>query len=337
MMKIDILLCTDKHYVMPCGITIFSICYHNKQHEVYFHVFSEGVTYDRKKRIREMVEAQRQNVIFYDVDSSLLDCVPVVNRFRLSIYYRLLMTRLLPSSLHRVLYLDSDIIVRGDLAEIWSEDIDGFALGAVLDQNCDDIRNYSRNDLEPLSGYFNSGVLLVNLDYWRSHNIGDKCIEYVYKHSTEIEYPDQDALNVVTFRKWKAMPFAFNTQSFMYYKENEIIARLGYVRQMVSASMNPLVMHFTDARKPWMEGCLHPFVNEYLKYKNLSPWQQTPLEKRKNEGRLIKICRRIKHVGVKLGLVSNTQEYSHYRNFQGKKLPEYANSPSVKINNDPTT
>lgn len=322
-MPIHIILCTDEYYVMPCGITIFSICYHNRHHQIMFHVLTEGVDENKKDELRRITKDAGQEIRFYDVDSSLIGNVPVDNRFRISIYYRLLMAKILPKDIDKILYLDSDIIVRGDIEELWNKDISDVELAAVLDQSCDDIRIYNRTGLSPLSGYYNSGVLLINLRYWREHNTGERCIAYVNKNSKSVQYPDQDALNFITHKAWKVLPFRYNTQAFMYYRRNEILARTEYVNEMIEASMNPLVMHFTEARKPWMTGCTHPFKEEYLKYKKLSPWAEVPLTVKISTGKTDQILASIKNLCIKMGVAKSTPVYSCYRDFSQAVISPY--------------
>ena len=320
---IHIILCTDENYVMPCGITIFSICYNNKCNHLFFHILTEGVSSSKKAEIKYLVETYGQKIDFYDVNSSLLGNVPVNNRFRISIYYRLLMANILPKNISKILYLDSDIIVRGNLQEIWEIDITDKALGAVLDQSCDDIRNYNRTNLLPLCGYYNSGVLLINLDYWRKAKIGEACIQYVNENCDKVIYPDQDALNVVTQKLWAKLSFKYNVQAHMYHKANEILARTNYIDEMMTASQTPFILHCTEALKPWMIGCRHPFTTEYIKYKNMSPWRNTPLVIKKNIGKVDSILTIIKKLCIKIRIAKPALIYSPYRSFNHDTLPEY--------------
>lgn len=322
MEQINILLCTDKYYVMPCGITIFSICLHNQHNKLHFHLLVEGVSEEQKKEISELIQSHQQEVTFYDVDNTILKDLPVNNRFRISIYYRLMMGKILPSAIKKILYMDSDVIVRGDLHEIWQTELSkNSVIGAVLDQSCDDIRHYNRTELPPMSGYYNSGVLLVNLDVWRKRQIGEQCIHYINQNPNKVLYPDQDALNVVTYKQWDAMSFRYNVQAYMYYCAKDILARNEYVSQMIKESENPLIIHYTEARKPWMEGCKHPFTNEYLKYKHLSPWKDYPLIVKRNVGKIDAAVAAIK----KICRIKPTEEYSCYREQQSSTLQPYHN------------
>lgn len=315
----DIILCTDKYYVMPCGITIFSICYHNKNNKIHFHLLVEGITEFQKQEITSLVHNYNQQISFYEIDNSSLEDLPINNRFRVSIYYRLLMAKILPNNLNKILYLDSDIIVRGDLKEIWEIDINNMALGAVLDQSCDDVRHYNRTRLPYMSGYYNSGVLLINLDYWRNNAVGDTCIRYLNENANSVLYPDQDALNVITYNKWIILPFKYNTQAYMYYRPEEILARKEYAEEMIKDSKNPLILHYTESRKPWMEGCKHPYTKEYLKYKDLSPWKNVPLIKKRNTGKIDYFISLIKKI-CKLRMQN---DYTYYRDTDNCVLKSY--------------
>ncbi len=89
----------------------------------------------------------------------------------------------------RVLYMDSDIIVAGPLDELWSMDLQGRALGAV------EIPNSSRpaeHGMPPGSLYFNSGVLLFDLDAWRARDYTNRCIQYLSK------YPERRTMRIRT-------------------------------------------------------------------------------------------------------------------------------------------
>ena len=109
----------------------------------------------------------------------------------------------------------------------------------------------------------------------------------------------------------------------MYHKTTEILARTNYIDEMIIASQNPLILHFTEARKPWMIGCKHPFTTEYLKYKNMSPWRDTPLIVKKDKGKVDSILIKLKQLCIKIGIAKPTPIYSLYRSFNHDTLPDY--------------
>ena len=320
---IDILLCIDNKYVMPCGVTILSICENNKSYDIHFHIIENGVSEDNKKLLRRQVASYDKYISFYSVDISLLKGLPILNRFHISIYFRLLMADFLPCYIDRVLYLDSDLVVRGDIGKLWRINMDNIAMAAVLDQFCDDIRNYNRTKIMPLEGYINSGVLFINLNYWRKYNIGIKCIDWIESNKNEIEYPDQDALNAVLHDKIMQLPFEYNVQAFMYYKPREILARTEYVKQMIAASMKPCILHYTLSHKPWCEGCEHPFANEFIAYKEKSLWANEPLIKKKHS-LMERICNIVVCILETCKLKNHMRTYTPYRCLKNQILQPYA-------------
>ena len=79
---------------------------------------------------------------------------------------------------------------------LWNIDIANNSVGAVPDITLTyDIRSYNRLDYEMELGYFNSGVLLINLDYWRKNSLSTIILEYINENVEKLKFHDQDALN----------------------------------------------------------------------------------------------------------------------------------------------
>ena len=95
--------------------------------------------------------------------------------------YRLFMTQYLPKRIDRILYLDGDLIVNLDISEIFKENSNSVFSARIENAEI---------------GYFNSGVFLTSLNYWRSNEIGKRCADYLTQNP-ESQYKDQDALNHV--------------------------------------------------------------------------------------------------------------------------------------------
>jgi lipopolysaccharide biosynthesis glycosyltransferase len=136
---------------------------------------------------------------------------------------------LLPD-LRRVVYLDVDVLVRADLAPLFDVDMGDDIIAAALDAHVARTRVQPRESMNLVMGsvtlrdyfdhvaggadYFNSGVLVVDLDGWRSQKVEQKCLTYL-QETTIVLYSDQDALNSV-FRgrfarldaRWNYIPFA---------------------------------------------------------------------------------------------------------------------------------
>ena len=194
-MIINIGLCTDEHYTMPCGICITSIFENNKNNSVCIHLICENLQEKTIKQYMELDKKYNQQIKIYPIDSSMFNDLPISNRYKKSIYFRLLFPSILSMDITTLLYLDSDIIVLKDLSPLMQTPLNDLACGVVEDQFSDDIRN--KNRINKYDAYFNTGVLLINLEVWRKQDITTKCIQFMHLHPELSIFPDQDALNIV--------------------------------------------------------------------------------------------------------------------------------------------
>ena len=271
-MKMHILACTDHRFVIPTGVMIRSVCVNNKNIDIVFHVIvDDSVSYKDKSKISKVLGFNHK-IHYYNVNVSSLNIkLPVVaERFPVSIYYRLLMTRFLPQSIDKILYMDADIIVRGRLDDLWKINLNGKAFGAVLNQS--NANNYwERLNYDKNLGYINSGVLLVNLKYWREAHVTERFLKYIKDNSNVLIYPDQDVLNSVLKGERILLHERYNLQeAFLKKKWNDMAVKNS--KQMEEAIDNPCVVHYTGI-KPWQLGCNHPLKKLYYFYKEQTSWK----------------------------------------------------------------
>ena len=274
METIEIVVSTDHRFIMPSGVMMYSVCRNNLDVKVCFHVIvDESVTEEDKADLRDV--AKGQDVRFYDVDSSVFSNLPILPGLSPATYYRLLIPQILPEDIHRVLYLDGDIIVRNSLLPLWQTNIDGYALAAVTDADESLIEKYNRQNYLPIYGHFNAGVLLMNLKYWRTNNIRNEIKSYIENHYKSIRYCDQDILNYVLKDKKITLPIKYNTQTqFLFVLDQVSYDYWKYESEVLEAWKDPVIIHYNICLgKPWMEGSIHPFKSSFIKYQNETKWK----------------------------------------------------------------
>lgn len=110
-------------------------------------------------------------VCFYEPDIKLLEGFTIrkfSKRISMATYYRCILSKLLPTDIDRLLYLDCDIVIVGDISEYWNTPLsDETGVAAVADMGCDEAARYEILKYPMEDSYFNAGVLLINLNYWR--------------------------------------------------------------------------------------------------------------------------------------------------------------------------
>lgn len=278
---IHIASCTDRNYVMPTATMMVSACENNADSDITFHIVSDGSVSDKEKeKLCTVVRRYKgKEIAFYDIGENAFESFPGIGRYFNHItqaaYYRLMLPSILPLGLHKVLYLDGDIIIHDTLASLWKIELDNYPLATVRDMYENDVERYTRLDYPPSLGYFNSGVLLLNLDCWRKDSLSKICMDFMHHHADRIKFHDQDVLNCV-FRETKMMlPLKYNVQNAFFYRKKEDIGIdvQRYEDELTEATEHPVIVHFTLSQKPWIIGCPHPYAKEFNRYRNMTPWR----------------------------------------------------------------
>jgi lipopolysaccharide biosynthesis glycosyltransferase len=267
----DIALCFDSKYVMPCIVLITSILKTNPLENITFHIISSFLSDKDKIALNNTALNSYVAIKFYTIEDVHINKLPMEKRgsyLSLATYLRLYIPYILPKSISKILYLDCDMIVLGSLNPLWESDISGCPVAAVIDAACDDIRNANRLEYDPRLGYFNAGMLLMNLEYWRNNDVTKHCLSFLTNHPGRCRFHDQDALNHVLAGKWRAVSPAFNCLTpNIYTPADEWFIRTEYKSEMVNARIDPIVLHFSTQSKPWYKMCSSPLKEIWLYYK----------------------------------------------------------------------
>lgn len=274
----NIICSTDDNFVQHCSVMLTSVLINNN--EVVVWLLTEGLTEINQAIIKEEVVSKGGIFKYIKVDSEIISKLPMPKHDSLShispaTYYRLLVSEILPYSIDKAIYLDCDIIVRGSLTELWNTEISNYAVGAVH-QMWQEVEDANRLGYPVEFGYFNAGVLLINLKYWREYAISAKLVNYLTSNYDTILMHDQDALNAVLYNKSFTLPCKWNMLHFFFFPDSRTIRGVfngdlvnnysEYKNQLKYNRKNPTVIHFVSKPKPWQVGCVHPFVKEYYNY-----------------------------------------------------------------------
>lgn len=271
----NIILCTDENYAMPCGVCITSIFENNKNEKCNIYILTNELKQSTISRFEQLSKIYGQKINIVKINTSLLNGLKVSDRFRESIYYRFIIPDIINDD--KALYLDCDIIVTQNLTDLWNTDITDYACAVVEDQNGDDIRLHNR--IEMYSTYFNSGMLLMNLDYWRKNKLKKHLVDYVYQNPERCLYPDQDALNALLENKVIFLDYKYNYQELMTWsKEKLFLHRSKWEQAHKYLNILPVIIHYTSSIKPWNVECNHCYKQYFIQYKGISPWATDKLK-----------------------------------------------------------
>lgn len=278
--KIKILCTPDDNYIPYCGIMLTSLFENNKDIDFEVYIMCETLELKNIENLELLSKHYNTKIhIIYVNKSTFKDC-PIRNGDHISIaaYYRLIAADILPKNLDRILYLDCDMIINGNIKELYDHDINEYAFGAVIDEAYFNNAKYERLYYDKKYSYINSGVILFNLSYWRENNLAQKCLEYISRNPDKVKFHDQDTLNAVLHKEMKLLPIKYNLQTgflltdYTKYYKNEM-------PEILEATKSAVIIHFTGESKPWFKDSRHPYRKRFIHYKNISLWKAYRLKK----------------------------------------------------------
>ena len=185
------------------------------------------------------------------VKQSLFENAPVTDRYPTTIYYRLLAHQMLPQALHKILYLDADILCINDLSPLYNTALGNNLFASAIHAsltNTTDVINKIRLQNFGADGYYNSGVLLMNLDLMRQEVDANQIFDYIRRHILLL--PDQDVLNALYSERIKTIPdqlYNFDTRNGKIY---ETISLGEWDLDWVIK--NTVILHYCGREKPWL-------------------------------------------------------------------------------------
>ena len=119
--------------------------------------------------------------------------------------------------------------------------------------------------------YFNAGVLLINLDYWRSHDVMNRLMIWMGQYRTRIVAHDQDLLNAVLSKEVTYLSHRWNMQEGMLRRRRHTLPSS---ESTIDQEMKqPAIIHFAGKHKPWQEKCINPYKPMWERYTDMSPWR----------------------------------------------------------------
>jgi len=277
---IPIVFITDNNYVLPTGVAITSLVLNKKPETVYqiYVIVTENVTAENKTRLINCGGIKAQ-VKLIERDASILNeftvpghYVPPCDLLKFNI------PGLLPQY-DKILYLDGDILVKGDLSELYCNDVSGAYLGAVSDMPA--VVVYGFLERLGIAHYFNAGVMLLNSARMRQEGFEEK-LYHIKKQNPDYVCMDQDVFNIAVQDKVIFFPVKYNVMLYnLLYPACGGITKINEYFGTSYESFNALlkdavIVHLTNDFKPWKykDVVMH---KEWMSYFKKSPFHKQKL------------------------------------------------------------
>ncbi len=264
----------DDGYAMPLTVMLHSAGSRlSDGHRLSVYFMDGGLSESSWVAIKETLVDLPIDVFCIRPDYSLVENLATSHHVTPAAYLRLLTAELMPDDIQKAIYLDSDLLICDDLAKLWATPIDDHIFCAAAPdiacpfvdarQGCKTFRrsnpymaahrpipNYRQLGLDPQSMYFNSGVMVMNLELWRAEQVAAKMLRCLDDESQHVWCWDQYALNVVFHGRWQALPARWNQGAHAFEYPNVAYSPIDR-EEFKSMIDNPGIIHFTTEFKPW--------------------------------------------------------------------------------------
>jgi lipopolysaccharide biosynthesis glycosyltransferase len=289
-----VVLAADDNFAMPLAVTIRSALDNlSPDRTLRVFILDAGIREETRSRLVQSWPRGRYRIEWLKVDASSLFDVPVSGHVNLVTYYRVLISRVLPAEISRVIYLDADLVVCADLGRLWdcafngqwclaaqdcaapyldsSQALANYELCASMLGSSRPVPNLRELGLQGDAAYFNAGVLLVDLDGWRRENLSARMLDCLARYRQHVTWWDQYALNVVLAGRWGRLDPRWNQGSHVFVYPTWEQSPLDR-RTFEQMRDDPYIVHYTTNSKPWSPLCPHPLRGLYFEYLDRTVW-----------------------------------------------------------------
>jgi lipopolysaccharide biosynthesis glycosyltransferase len=285
MNKIHVACCFDDKMAIPASVVAASVAATTKDAHVTFYMLHAPLLSVKIDDLKRKLDSDLFSLVDCTVTESLSNLYNT-NQYSEAMYYRFLLPYFVKSD--RVIYLDSDTMVRKSLASLYATDLEGRPIAAVQDYG---LTYHMRDHGIPVAydggyiaideyyskilgfelsetAYFNNGVLVMDLDMWKETQLSERCIDFC-RQNPGLIMADQDAANRVLVGDFTKLDARWNSFSYLYreyfpdknkprrqifggYEKNFLPPTGEWLEILRKWADDPWIVHFSFQSKPWV-------------------------------------------------------------------------------------
>ncbi|MYW02322.1 glycosyltransferase family 8 protein [Streptomyces sp. SID3343] len=257
-----IVCCVDDRYVRPLTVLLESLAAVPGHRGLRLLVLHEALSADKGTLLRRHGDRLGLDVVLRPVTPE--GSGPVSGWVSEAVYLRLAIGDALGEEYPKVLYVDVDTLVVGDLRPLLRTELDGRALGAVRDPQNPVVGSgialpgWAELGLPQGRDYFNSGVMLLDLEQCRAQGLFRRARRFLTEHPEHVRLWDQDALNVAADDRWTRLQRRWNTVALSPlaahpdYRHDEAEPH-SPLAMLLADEPRASILHFAGPLKPWRE------------------------------------------------------------------------------------
>ena len=259
MNALNICYSTNEDFARHMAVSITSLLENNVHSKIVVHILYSDLSDNTILRL-SVFEKRYPNakIVFHKIEPARFKDFQInIPHITKETYFRYLISDIITDT-NKVLYLDGDTVVNGEISELFNIDLTGFYCAGVRDIYIEQIGYKKEIGLTESELYINAGVILFNLEEIRKSSI----VEKLFKLSAEndFKFQDQDVINVAFKGKIKELDCIYN---FKRAHQKAFPKKVKLVK----------IIHYVGPNKPWNKFSLNRLKHLYFKYKKISPFR----------------------------------------------------------------
>jgi lipopolysaccharide biosynthesis glycosyltransferase len=285
---IPLVIVTDEHYVIHLAALLKSIeLNHISGEHIDVYVIADGVKAKSQKKIEASVDAAMFSIHWVKMEDTIPPGVTLPldrTSYPITIYLRLFIANIVPKATKKALFLDVDMIVLEDISKLYNHDLGDNVIAAVqdprlltFDNDWGGIFNYKELGFDAKTKYFNTGLIIFDMEKWVAGNYAQKIIDGINENIKFANYPDQYGFNIVLANKWLELDTKWN-----YFASGD--------------EESPYLVHFISRKPFYTSYSYNPKYKElFYKYLKLTEWRNA-----KPIGEMDRYVKKLKNILVKI-------------------------------------
>lgn len=282
--SINVCFASDDNYAPYLAVVIQSIKVNNKSNSNYdICVLDNNISLANKKKILSLCQ-DNFSIRFIDINPFLEDIdiniFSLNAHFTIATYFRFFIPQIF-KKYEKIIYLDCDIVVHHDLAELFNQNLSGKALAAALDTEMqreafigDDDYTHQILNMKHPEKYLQAGVLVLDINKLQKMDFTNKCLQRLQEIKNP-KYLDQCVLNSLFDGDIAILAPNWNVEWHIPYFVKDLDRQLGeedYVTY-IQSRQSPYILHYCGAVKPWLKNNLE-FADIWWAYARQTPFYE---------------------------------------------------------------
>ncbi|GER66286.1 glycosyl transferase family 8 [Weizmannia acidilactici] len=262
----NILVTLNENYLSPLKVLLNSLFQNNEKEAFSIYLLHSSIPEEKLSPLDTYIQDKGHHFFPIRVDPNMFKDAPVLRHYTSEMYYRLAAHLFLPEHVERILYLDPDIVCINPIAPFYYTDFEGhFFIASEHEHSAKKARliNKLRLRTPNAKGYFNTGVLLMNMALIRQHVKMEEIYEFIEENKLKLILPDQDVFNALFWNKIKPVESCRYNYDARFFELSKYFSKkhdLNWIKNYT------IFIHYCGKDKPWHPNYKYTLGTFYQKY-----------------------------------------------------------------------